>query len=147
MLNVAGSGIVDCEREHPVQPLDTALTPFTKRTQDDLRVAAREEFVAQRLQFAAQVVVIVDAAVEHDRLAGVLIQHRLCRPVTEIDDLEAAVPEHHAAEIGQPVAVRPAPRLGVHHALHPAGRRRAAVEADLSCDAAHLLDSPPWPLS
>ena len=52
--------------------------------------------VAFRAQFAAQLAVIIDAAVEHDRQPELGIDHRLLRRNVEIDDAEPAMSERNA---------------------------------------------------
>ena len=87
----------DRECEHPEEPVDEAVTPVVVGLQQHLGVAGREEPVAVLGQFAAQVLVVVDAAVPGDREAEVAVDHRLRACLGEIDDLQAAVAERDPA--------------------------------------------------
>src|SRR4051812_9435190 len=87
--------------------------------------------MAKRPQLGAQLVVVVDAAVEDDRQLAVA--HRLRAQFGQIDDRQSLV--DHADTVAQPEpgAVRPARRQHGAHALE-----RVAVDApQLHAEAAH----------
>src|SRR5690606_370625 len=79
------------EREHAVKALDAVASPRVARLQHDFGVAVREEAVAERLEFAPQLPVVVDAAVERQRQAEGGIDHRLLGVLRQVDDPQAPV--------------------------------------------------------
>ena len=83
----------DREREHALEPLDAARAPFVKRLDDHLAVGGGEEPVARGLQFVAQLLVVVDAAVEHQRQPEVAVHHRLGAAGGQVDDRQSPMPE------------------------------------------------------
>jgi hypothetical protein len=105
--------------------------------EDHLRVAAREEAVAEALQLLAQFLVIVDAAVEDEVEAEFRVHHRLGGTVRQIDDLEPLVAKADPAAHQLSARIRPAPGLAAHHRRNRARIRDAAIETDFARYAAH----------
>ena len=62
----ASPRVVERDREHAVQSLEDALAPLLVAAQDHLGVGRRPEGAAARLQFIAQLDVVVDLAVEDE---------------------------------------------------------------------------------
>ena len=127
----------DGEREHPEEVVDAVHPPPVVGLGDDLGVGAGEEAVAVALQFLAQLLVVVDAAVEHRDQPQRRVHHRLGAGRGEVDDGQPPVRERDRAVVPQPVPVRAA-RL--HHrrdARHRVDVGRAAVEPDLTAHSAH----------
>ena len=90
----------------------------------------------ERDQLAAQLVVVVDAAVEDDRQPERLVAHRLRATLAEVDDRQP--PVDHADAVRPRGRTRPAraaasPRRSAPRvAIHP------AVAPDLDAEAAHF---------
>jgi hypothetical protein len=136
--HAAAGRIDDHEGEHADEVVDDPLAPAAVPLEDHLGVAQRPEALGGELP--AQLVVVVDAAVEGDRRAGQLVDHGLGAAVGEVDDAEAAVAEHRPAARPKPVAVGAAVGLrgdGPRRPLPVEGASAAAPEVDLSRDAAH----------
>ena len=105
---------------------------------DDFGVAARVEDVPERLQLRDQLLVVVDLAVEDDDDRAVLVVERLLAG-REVDDRQAAMTEPDARLEVHALAVRPAVRLRVVHALQQrAVEVAAAAGVEQSGDAAHV---------
>ena len=75
----------------------------------------REEPVAVALELAAQLLVVVDAAVPGDRQAQVGVDHRLGARLGQVDDLEATMAQGNPALRPDACPVRPPWR---HHLSH-----------------------------
>ena len=65
------------EGEHALEAVEHALAPRRPAVQQHLGVGGRAEARATRLELGAQLVVVVDAAVEGDGEAEVVVDHRL----------------------------------------------------------------------
>jgi hypothetical protein len=75
--HAAGVALGDDEREHAVQVRDDVGAPVVVALEDHLGVAGREEAVAVALELGAQLLVVVDAAVEDRGQAELVVDHRL----------------------------------------------------------------------
>ena len=89
--NPSAVALDDREREHSEQPVDEAVAPVVVGLEQHLGVAVGEEPVAVLGQFAAQVLVVVDASVPRDGETEVAVDHRLCARLGQIDDLQPAM--------------------------------------------------------
>ena len=88
--------VIDAEGEHAVEAARQLLAPGAIALQQHLGVGvAGEEPVAARLELRAQLGVIVDLAVVDNRDLALGVPHGL-RPMREVDDGEAPVPEEEA---------------------------------------------------
>src|SRR3954470_11241925 len=88
--------VVDGEGEHAVEALRETFTPFLVAVDQDFRVGViAVENVAPRLEFAPQLGVVVDLAVEDHADATVFIPHRLSAALN-VEDSKAAMAEEHA---------------------------------------------------
>ena len=65
---IAG-GVPDREREHPAQLSKAARTISTIQSKDHLGISIGPESVATPLAFPAQLLKVVDLAIEHDAVA------------------------------------------------------------------------------
>ena len=90
-----GVGVDDGEREHPDEVIDAVGAPRVERLDDHFTVGVGEEAVALALEFCAQFLVVVDAAVEHHRETEFGVDHRLRAAFGQVDDLEPSMPECH----------------------------------------------------
>ena len=87
----------DREGEHAVQPVDESIAPVVVGLQQHLGVAVREKPVAGLAEFAAQLLVVVDAAVPRDGKTQLRVDHRLLARFRQVDDLKATVTERDPA--------------------------------------------------
>ena len=85
-----GGLVIEREGEHAMQARQAIDAPLLPCRQDRLAIALGGEFRTERRQFAAQLAIIVDLAVEHQHRAAIDRGHRLGRS-GEVDDREAAV--------------------------------------------------------
>jgi hypothetical protein len=104
------------EAEHPVEPPEARLSQVLVEMEDDLGVAPRPEDVAAR-QLVAEVVVVVDLAVEDEPERPVLVRHGLPAGV-RIDDGKPRVTQDDAPLAAHPMAVGPAMGEGRQHRRH-----------------------------
>ena len=133
-----GVPVGDGEREHPLESVDAAHAPVVERLDHHLAVGGREEAVPGGLKFVAQLLVVVDAAVEHQRQPEIAVDHRLGAAGGQVDDRQPPMPERHWSVGHHAVGIRSARR---HRAGHPgdcADIRCAPVPADLTADTAHV---------
>src|SRR5574341_970419 len=85
--------VIDGEGEHPVKPPHTLRTPLLVGVQDDLRIGARTEHVAEGLQLALKGAEVVHLPVVRDPDRPCLITHRLVSQGGEVQDAEPATPQ------------------------------------------------------
>src|SRR5690606_16566945 len=107
----------DDEREHAVEALDAALAPLRIGLEDHLRIARRTESMAEVLELSPKRLEVVDAAVENDHEAELVVDHRLGRALGQVEDLQAPVAQRHVPLGEQAFTVRPARSLALDHAL------------------------------
>ena len=138
-----GIALPDREREHAVEALDAARAPFGVSLEDDLGVALREEAVTLGRELAAQLAIIVDAAVEHDGEAKLRIDHRLLRCGSKIDDAQAPMAEGDAILHEGAARVRPARVHSLRHGCN-ATAGGASIEGHFTANAAHSSSGPEW---
>ena len=99
-----GGGVPDCVGEHTAQPIDAGGALLLIEVQHCLRIARRAERVSAGDEAVAELPVIVDLAVENDRLGAVLIEDRLVA-TAQIDDAETPHTQPHGAAHVQPFVV------------------------------------------
>ena len=87
----SGVLFVNADGEHADQTVDEVVPPRLVGLADNLGVARGEEPVPGGLQFRAQLLVVVDASVEHNGYAQGGIDHGLCSGLGQVDDLQSAV--------------------------------------------------------
>ncbi len=134
----ARGGLDDGEGEHPDQAVDEPLgAEAAIGGEDDLGVRGRPEPLARGLELRPQLAVVVDAAVEDDRQAPVVIHHRLGAGLGEVDDLQPPVDEADPPGDPAAVAIGPARSQGRRHALERGQVRRRPRAGDLPAEAAH----------
>ncbi len=132
----------DAQGEHAVEALDEGVAPLGVRPQQHLGVAAvapvvaREEAVPPGLELAAQLAVVVDAAVEDDRHAELGVEHGLGGGLGEVDDRQAAVAHGDVTVLPEPPGIGTPVPHGLGHGRHQDGIGRARG-MDLSAEAAH----------
>ena len=68
---------------------------------EDFGIAVGSKTIAFAFELPAKILEVVDRAVEHHANRAVIGQHRLTAVVAEIDDREAAVPEHSSSASGE----------------------------------------------
>jgi hypothetical protein len=122
--------VPDREREHAIQRLGAPLPELLVKMDQDLGVAARLEAVPLRLERAAQLLVVVDLAVEDDLDRAVLVPHRLGAQRRQVDDRQPTVAERALLVFVKTLSVRPAvgDRRG-HRADHRGPVARGADDA------------------
>jgi len=134
----AGVPVGDGEREHPLESIDAVHAPFVKSLDHDLAVGGREEPVPVGSELLAQLLVVVDAAVEHQRQPEIGVDHRLCASRGQVDDRQPPVAECDGPMRHHPVGVGSARRHGTGHPGDCADIGRLPVPADLTADTAHV---------
>ncbi len=85
--------VPDAESEHAAESIDNFVAPPPVTEENHLGIAVRQESLAERLELAAELEVVVDLAVEGDRQVAVGGRLGLVAAGREIDDREAAVGE------------------------------------------------------
>src|SRR5262245_8485284 len=107
--------IPDSEGEHPAQPGQTINAPLLVRVDDRFSISAGAEIVSEALKFPAQLLKVVDFAVERDQKASVRIRHWLASRFGQINDRKTAMPQRAALIRPDPPGVGAAMRLGFNH--------------------------------
>ena len=116
--------VPQCDREHARQVLGEPDPVLLVEVRDDGRVAGAADLVAALAELLAQLEEVVDLAVEDaDDVTG-LVLDRLAAG-DEVDDLQAPVTEHAAAETVDRALVRPAMEERGVHPLDQGRVRRA----------------------
>ena len=98
----------DREREHAEEAVDETVAPVVVGLEQHLGVAVGEEPVAVLAQLAAQLLVVVDAAVPRNGQPEVGVDHRLRAGFGQIDDFQATMTKRdpalrpHACGVGTP---------------------------------------------
>ena len=134
----SGVTVGDGEREHALEAVDATQPPFVECLDHDLAVGRREEAIALGLKLFAQLLVVVDAAVEHQRQPEITVDHRLGAVGGQVDDRQPPMPERHRPVRHHAVGVRSARRHRAGHPDYGADIGRLPVEADLTADTAHV---------
>ena len=141
--DAAAVALMDNESEHAVKAPRRLDAPGVPGLGHHLGVAVGEEAIAQRFEFAAQLAVIVDAAVEDQGQAERRIAHRLRPALAQIDDLQPPVAEGDPALCNDAFAIRPPWRLPGRHPGNRAGICRASIKGKLAAQTAHIsMNSP-----
>ena len=138
--NPSAVALDDREREHSEQPVDEAVAPVVVGLEQHLGVAVGEEPVAVLGQLAAQVLVVVDAAVPRDGETEVGVDHRLCARLGQIDDLQPAMSERDPALRPRTRRIGTARCHCLGHGRHRRKIRRSAVESHLAGGSTHRFD-------
>ncbi len=121
-----------------MEAIDTADAPGVVTFQDDLGVALGEKTIAQGAQFGAQLLVVVDAAVEHDAQTECIVHHRLLGMFGEVDDLEAAVRGRQMVHLMDAAGVRSTRDQNAVYSLQGFDWWLGSIEADFPADSTHL---------
>ena len=131
--------VEDADGEHAVELLHAIDTPLLVRVQQHLGVGmvGLPLVLAERLQLASKLGVVVDFTVEGERDRAGAVGHRLRRDVGQVDDRQAPVAERAVAIGRRPEAdaVRAAVRHAIAHARDdvriagPPARSKAADNA------------------
>ena len=133
--------VPDGDGEHAAQLLEHAGSPRLVAVHDGLGVAVRDELVAQRLQLGAQLLEVVDLAVECDGDGAARVLHGLARAL-EVDDAQAAKAHGDAVVHEKALVVGPAMGDAVGHVLddRPVGVG-AVINGGESHESAHAIGS------
>src|SRR5207247_11441060 len=91
-----------CTGEHAAETRNHVRLMSLIQTREHFRVARGAEPLAIPFQFAAELLVVVDLAVEGDDAGAVKGEHRLRRRVAQIDDREAVMRQPDPAARRQP---------------------------------------------
>ena len=127
----------DGEREHAHEVADAVDTPAVVGLADHLGVGGGEELVAVAAELVAELLVVVDAPVEHHGQPQLRIRHRLRPGRRQVDDREPPVGQCDPAVLPDAVTVGAA---RPQHTRHPGDRSqvgRGTVEPDLAGESAH----------
>ncbi len=129
--------VPDGEGEHADQVVEAALASVLIESEQHLRVRARAEAVALRLEPGAQLEEVVDLAVEGEHRSG-RSHHRLVRLGSEVEDRQAAVAEADTAVEVDAARIGTTVGEPIGHLVEDARIDAALpVEVDLARDAAH----------
>ena len=109
--------IPDGESKHPTHAVQNALAPFGVAVHQNLAVGVTLEMITLLLELGANVLVIIDLTVKHQRVAAAFIVQRLIAGVGQVDDRQTAKTQHRALSHMVAAAVRPAMTDRVHHLL------------------------------
>ena len=111
--------------------------PGVKCLQHHLGVAVGEEAIALRLEFRAQILVVVDTAVERDCQAQLAVHHGLAGMAAEIDNAQPPMPQRNAPLLEQPAAVGTARFHGLIDRAQRAQVDGFVVETDFTAKSTH----------
>ena len=84
------------EAIHAAQAIDQALAPFLVSVNEDLGVRIAMEYVTRGLELGAQLLEVVNLAIEHNEHGAVLVAHGLSTRLGEIENRQAAETERDA---------------------------------------------------
>ncbi len=133
-----GACIPNRQAEHAVEMVQHVVAPLLVPVDDHFRVGAGLEDVAERLELPAQLLEVVDLAVEHDPHRSLGVSHRLMT-ARKIDDRQAPEPEPDRSAQHVAVVVRTAMRKAARHSLERLPVHRSAItEVELPADSAHV---------
>ena len=120
------------DAEHAAQVLDEVHAVLFVQVDDRFGVGLSRQAVALAHEVGADVLIVVDLAVEDDPDAPILVRNRLV-PRRQIDDRQATHRQAYAGTGEIPLIVGTAVRQAPAHAA----QQRLIVEPDESGDAAH----------
>ena len=109
---------------------------------DRFRVAVRDELVAQRLKLGAQLLEVVNLAVERDRDGAVGVLHGLAGAL-EVDDGQAAEAHRYAIVHEEALVIGPAVGDAIGHVLDDGlVGLPVVIDRGESHESAHVVGSP-----
>ena len=117
---LARAHVVHHEAVHTAQALDQALSPLLIAVHENLGVGIAVEGVAGGLQLGAELLEVVDLAVEDDEDGAVLVAHRLGASLGEVENGQAAETQRHAIFDMGSAHVGTAVDNAIHHRLENA---------------------------
>ncbi|HMJ54924.1 MAG TPA: hypothetical protein VK540_22765, partial [Polyangiaceae bacterium] len=115
--------VPDTQRKHPIKARNDAFAPCPVSLDDDFSVGTGPKGVAARLELAAELMVIVDLAIERDDDLPIVASHGLRPGFRQIQNREAAMTEkpavtpYHAAPVR--TAVSDGPKRGIDVDVRP----------------------------
>ena len=134
--------VPDGDGEHAAQLLEHVRAPRLVAVDDGLRVAVRDERVAHRLELGAQLLEVVDLAVERDGHGAVGVLHGLAGAF-EVDDRQAAKAHRDVVVHEEALVVGPAVGDAVGHVLDDGlVGLPVVVDRGESHESAHVTGSP-----
>src|SRR5581483_6113506 len=101
------TAIPDCKRELTIEPIHAARTPLLIRMQQDLRVRATDEAMAQGLQFRTEFHVVENLTVKHHPFGSIFVAKWLL-PGFQINDAQPGASEAQRLFQINPEFIRPA---------------------------------------
>jgi hypothetical protein len=119
----AGPGIPQGQGEDATEALDAIDAPSPVGRENDLGVARGPEGLTQGLEIAADLLEVVDLAIERDGAPGPRVDHGLGPGFAQVDDGEPAVSEDDFLTAGVPQA-RPIGPAVPHGRAHPVDEAR-----------------------
>ena len=85
---------------------DTIITPFRIRLENGFGVTLGGETMSLATKLRAQILIVINRAVEHDDIARIAIKQRLIRTFFQINDGETTMPQRHGATLIKRLMVR-----------------------------------------
>lgn len=129
--------IPDSKGKHPLQLVNTALTPGVPRLEYDLAIAIRIEVIALLFQRLPQSRVVVNRAVEYQRQSQLLIHHGLIGPLGEVYNGKASMSECQRPVTITPRMIRTALIKSVGHSGNRSQIRPSTIETQLATNSTH----------
>ena len=134
--------VPDGDGEHAAQLLEHVRAPRLVAVDDGLGVAVRDKRVTHRLELGAQLLEVVDLAVERDGHRAVGVLHGLARAL-EVDDAQAAEAHGDVVVHEEALVVGPAVGDAVGHVLDDGlVGLPVVVDRGESHESAHVTGSP-----
>ncbi len=126
----------------PSQPIDQARAMLLIEMDQDFGIALGPEPVSPAFEPAAQLLVVVDLAVEDDLDRAVFVADRLVAPF-QVDDRQPPMRQPDPWLGPEPLGVRAAMGDRIAHGLQQAGiDRSGAVGVDDACNTTHRSGDP-----
>ena len=117
---LAGAHVVHHEAVHATQAIDQTLSPLLIAVHEDLGVGVAVERVPRGLELGAELLKVVDLAVEHHEDRAVLVAHGLGASLGEVENGQAAETQRHAIFDMGSAHVGTAVDNAIHHRLENA---------------------------
>src|SRR5882672_2189646 len=134
--SAASSSVPNGEGEHPAEFTDALVAPFFVGMDDDFGVGMRAKRVAAPFERAAQLLVIVNLAVEDDRDVVCFVEEGLVA-AGKVNDAEAADSKRHGGSDEQSIFIRATMPKRLHHPARNGFGLFGAFNSNDAADSTH----------